>query len=167
MYWAWPSDSTTIWHSVDGLCCHGLLWRWSFTSLLTHSVTLSKRIGKLISQLSQFKYDSIIMPELPPGLSRAHTACVFVWSNWVFRYRCQTLGHNASIVWFLWGDAILLDRSLMIGWRNNSWNPERVSSVLGRSLMIGWRKKSWNPERVPSVVTFVCVCLCVCVSVCP
>ena len=32
---------------------------------------------------------------------------------------------------------------------------------LGRSLMIGWRKKSWNPERVPSVVT-----LSVCVSVC-
>ena len=38
--------------------------------------------------------------------------------------------------------------------------------VLGRSLMIGWRKKSWNPERVPSVITFVCVCVCVCVSVC-
>ena len=33
--------------------------------------------------------------------------------------------------------------------------------LLGRSLMIGWRKKSWNPERVPSVVT-----LCVCLSVC-
>ena len=37
--------------------------------------------------------------------------------------------------------------------------------LLGRSLMIGWRKKSWNPERVPSVVT-LSVCLCVCVSVC-
>ena len=36
--------------------------------------------------------------------------------------------------------------------------------LLGRSLMIGWRKKSWNPERVPSVVT-LCVCLCVCPSV--
>ena len=34
--------------------------------------------------------------------------------------------------------------------------------ILGRSLMIGWRKKSWNPERVPSVFTFVSVCLCVC-----
>ena len=33
--------------------------------------------------------------------------------------------------------------------------------ILGRSLMIGWRKKSWNPERVPSVFTFVSVCLCV------
>ena len=33
---------------------------------------------------------------------------------------------------------------------------------LGRSLMIGWRKKSWNPERVPTVVT-----LSVCPSVCP
>ena len=35
---------------------------------------------------------------------------------------------------------------------------------MGRSLMIGGRKKSWNPERVPSVVTLcvLCVCLCVC-----
>ena len=32
--------------------------------------------------------------------------------------------------------------------------------ILGRSLMIGWRKKSWNPERVPTVVT-LCVCPCV------
>ena len=32
---------------------------------------------------------------------------------------------------------------------------------LDRSLMIGWRKNSWNPERVPSVVT-----LSVCLSVC-
>ena len=31
----------------------------------------------------------------------------------------------------------------------------------GRSLMIGWRKNSWNPERMPTVVTFVSVCLCV------
>ena len=30
--------------------------------------------------------------------------------------------------------------------------------VLGRSLMIGWRENSWNPERVPSVFTFVSVC---------
>ena len=30
---------------------------------------------------------------------------------------------------------------------------------LGRSLMIGWRNKSWNPERVPSVVT-LSVCMC-------
>ena len=35
---------------------------------------------------------------------------------------------------------------------------------MGRSLMIGWRKKSWNPERVPTVVTLT-VCVCVCVSV--
>ena len=41
-----------------------------------------------------------------------------------------------------------------------------MSKILGRSLMIGWRKNSWNHERVPTVVTFVCVCLCVCVSVC-
>ena len=33
--------------------------------------------------------------------------------------------------------------------------------LLGRSLMIGWRKNSWNPERAPSVVTFVCVRLSV------
>ena len=32
--------------------------------------------------------------------------------------------------------------------------------------MIGWRKNSWNPERVSSVFTFVSVCLCVCLSVC-
>ena len=41
----------------------------------------------------------------------------------------------------------------------------RCSQMLGRSLMIGWRKKSWNPERVPSVVTLslcLCACLCVC-----
>ena len=37
---------------------------------------------------------------------------------------------------------------------------------LDRSLMIGWRKNSWNPERVSSVFTFVSVCLCVCPSVC-
>ena len=30
--------------------------------------------------------------------------------------------------------------------------------LLGRSLLIAWRKNSWNPERVPSVVTFVSVC---------
>ena len=51
-----------------------------------------------------------------------------------------------------------------------SWQNYRTGTVwtniLGRSLMIGWRKNSWNPERVPSVVTFVCVCLCVCLSVC-
>ena len=35
-----------------------------------------------------------------------------------------------------------------------------------RSLMIGWRKNSWNPERVPTIVTFVCVCLSVCMYVC-
>ena len=34
--------------------------------------------------------------------------------------------------------------------------------VLGRSLMIGWRKNSWNPERVSSVFTFVSVRLSVC-----
>ena len=38
--------------------------------------------------------------------------------------------------------------------------------ILGRSLMTGWRKNSWNPERVPSVVTFVSVPLSVCISVC-
>ena len=38
---------------------------------------------------------------------------------------------------------------------------QRTWLLLGRSLMIGWRKKSWNPERVPTVVT-----LSVCVSVC-
>ena len=27
-----------------------------------------------------------------------------------------------------------------------------------KSLMIGWRKNSWNPERVPTIVTFVSVC---------
>jgi len=37
---------------------------------------------------------------------------------------------------------------------------EGFVTLLGRSLMIGWRKKSWNPERVPTVVT-----LCVRVSV--
>ena len=35
--------------------------------------------------------------------------------------------------------------------------------VLDRSLMIGWRKNSWNTERVSSVFTSVSVC----VSVCP
>ena len=29
--------------------------------------------------------------------------------------------------------------------------------LLGRSLMIGWRKKSWNPDRVPSVATMFSV----------
>ena len=37
--------------------------------------------------------------------------------------------------------------------------------VLGRSLMIGWRTNSWNPEGVSTVVAFVCVCLSVCLSV--
>ena len=41
----------------------------------------------------------------------------------------------------------------------------KIGTLLGRSLMIGWGKNSWNPERVPSVVTFVCVCLSVCLSV--
>ena len=40
-----------------------------------------------------------------------------------------------------------------------------ISQFLGRSLMIGWRKKSWNPERVPSVFT-LSVCPSVCPSVC-
>ena len=37
-----------------------------------------------------------------------------------------------------------------------------IYMLLGRSLMIGWRKNSWNHERVPTVVTFVSVCV-----VCP
>ena len=37
----------------------------------------------------------------------------------------------------------------------------------GRSMVIGWRKNSWNPERVPPVVSFECVCLSVCLSVYP
>ena len=38
-----------------------------------------------------------------------------------------------------------------------SWvNARHNEELLGRSLMIGWRKNSWNPERVPSVVT-LCV----------
>ena len=48
-------------------------------------------------------------------------------------------------------------------------NEGNMSYLLGRSLMIGWRKNSWNPERVPTVVTFVSVmsvCLFVCLSVC-
>ena len=32
-------------------------------------------------------------------------------------------------------------------------------SFLDRSLMIGWRKNSWNPERVSSVFTFACFSL--------
>ena len=43
-------------------------------------------------------------------------------------------------------------------------------AILDQSLMIGWRKNSWNSERVSSVFTFVSVCLpvclCVCLSVC-
>ena len=35
-----------------------------------------------------------------------------------------------------------------------------------RSLMIGWRKNSWNSERLSSVFTFVSVCLSVCLCVC-
>ena len=49
----------------------------------------------------------------------------------------------------------------------NTWNVHTncfdiavYKHLLGRSLMIGWRKNSWNPEKVPSVVTFVCVCVC-------
>ena len=34
--------------------------------------------------------------------------------------------------------------------------------LLDRSLMIGWRKNSWNPERVSSVFTFVSVRPSVC-----
>ena len=37
----------------------------------------------------------------------------------------------------------------------------------GRSMVIGWRKNSWNPERVPPVVTFDSVCPSVCLSVYP
>ena len=48
-----------------------------------------------------------------------------------------------------------------------SHNKLMTWQILGRSLMIGWRKNSWNPERVPTVVTFVSVCLSVCVSVRP
>ena len=39
---------------------------------------------------------------------------------------------------------------------------EELGRLLGRALIIGWRKNSWNPERVPSVVTFLCVCVSVC-----
>ena len=38
---------------------------------------------------------------------------------------------------------------------------EELGRLLGRALIIGWRKNSWNPERVPSVVTFLCVCVSV------
>ena len=40
--------------------------------------------------------------------------------------------------------------------RNGKW-----LLLLNRSLMIGWRKNSWDPERVSSVFTFVYVCLSV------
>ena len=41
------------------------------------------------------------------------------------------------------------------------WDINLFMIELGRSLMIGWRKKTWNPERLPSVVTLsVCVCVC-------
>ena len=36
---------------------------------------------------------------------------------------------------------------------------------LNWSLMIGWRKNSWNPEKVSSVFTFVFVSLSICVCV--
>ena len=47
-------------------------------------------------------------------------------------------------------------------WRIQRFARGFFSSFFCRSLMIGWRKNSWNAERVPSVVTFVSVCLCVC-----
>ena len=50
-------------------------------------------------------------------------------------------------------------------WLSKSAN-NIIFNILDRSLMIGWRKNSWNPERVSSVFTFVSVCLCVCLSVC-
>ena len=34
--------------------------------------------------------------------------------------------------------------------------------LLDRSLMIGWSKNSWNPERVSSVFTLISVCLSIC-----
>ena len=38
-----------------------------------------------------------------------------------------------------------------------------VMNMLGPSLMIDWKKNSWNPERVSTVVTqSVCVCVYVC-----
>ena len=43
----------------------------------------------------------------------------------------------------------------------NSHTKNGLKSLLDRSLMIGWRKNSWNAERVSSVFT-----LNVCVSVC-
>ena len=39
------------------------------------------------------------------------------------------------------------------------FSPWIRSMILDRSLMIGWRKNSWNPERVSSVFIFVSVCL--------
>ena len=38
--------------------------------------------------------------------------------------------------------------------------------LLDRSLMIGWIENSWNPERVSYVLNFVCVCVCVSVCLC-
>ena len=39
---------------------------------------------------------------------------------------------------------------------------KRNAEILDRSLLIGWRDHSWNPERVSSVFTFVSVCVPVC-----
>ena len=39
---------------------------------------------------------------------------------------------------------------------------QAIYRFLGRSSMIGWRKNSWNPERVPREVTFMYDCLSVC-----
>ena len=38
----------------------------------------------------------------------------------------------------------------------------QIHTILDRSLMIDWRENSWNFECVSSVFTFVCVCLSVC-----
>ena len=39
-----------------------------------------------------------------------------------------------------------------------------MAGILSRSLMTGWRKNSWNHEKVSSVVTLsVCPSVCVCV----
>jgi len=64
---------------------------------------------------------------------------------------------------------------VILSWAGFWWvrQEEIERLILDRSLMISWRKQSWNHERAPSVVNlsvtvceFVCMCVCVCMRVC-
>ena len=90
--------------------------------------------------------------------------------GWHWERTMQVQGHTISQHTTVAACSLLLfNADFRILWHcasTGNWQGLRrpIKTLLGRSLMIGWRKTSRNPEKVPSVSSHsVCVSVCLCV----